>query len=248
MNYAWADTVNEASLSVNVTAWHAIMSASPIVQLTLITLVTMSVVCWAIIFLKKKQFDAAEDANEPFFDVFWRAPSLDDINRSVGDHAQSPAASVFKTGYQELQKMAGSKLARSKDDGDESSAPLLSGIDNLDRALRKAIDLEIANFESRLSILATTGSTGPFIGLFGTVWGIMGAFQKIGATKMASLAVVAPGISEALIATAVGLAAAIPATVGYNHYISKLRKQEMDLNNFAADFLNVAKRNFFKDR
>ena len=100
--------------------------------------------------------------------------------------------------------------------------------------------------ESRLSLLATTGSTGPFIGLFGTVWGIMGAFQKIGATKVASLAVVAPGISEALIATSVGLAAAIPATVAYNHYVSRIRKMEIELNSFAADFLNIAKRNFFQ--
>ncbi|MEK6555056.1 MAG: MotA/TolQ/ExbB proton channel family protein, partial [Bdellovibrionota bacterium] len=93
----------------------------------------------------------------------------------------------------------------------------------------------------------TTGSTGPFIGLFGTVWGIMGAFHKIGATNMANLAVVAPGISEALVATAVGLAAAIPATVAYNHFLTKIKKEELDLNNFAADFLNITKRNFFKD-
>lgn len=243
MNFAWADAANKTAVTVNIGAWESILSASPIVQLTLIILVTMSVVSWAIIFLKKKQFDLAEDANEPFMDIFWRAPSLDDIYRAVDDHGQSPAANVFRTGYQELQKIAGSNLAQ-KDEADRPT-PMLSGLDNLERSLRKAIDLEIANFEGRLSILATTGSTGPFIGLFGTVWGIMGAFQKIGATKMASLAVVAPGISEALIATAIGLVAAIPATAGYNHYVGKLRKQELELNNFAADFLNIAKRNFF---
>jgi biopolymer transport protein TolQ len=102
--------------------------------------------------------------------------------------------------------------------------------------------------EERLNILATTGSTGPFIGLFGTVWGIMGAFQKIGITGMASLAVVAPGISEALIATAIGLAAAIPATVAYNYFLTKIKEHEVELSNFSADFLNIAKRNFFKGK
>ncbi|MGE3760612.1 MAG: MotA/TolQ/ExbB proton channel family protein, partial [Pseudobdellovibrionaceae bacterium] len=111
---------------------------------------------------------------------------------------------------------------------------------------RKSVDYELAVMESKLPILATTGSTGPFIGLFGTVWGIMGSFHKIGATGNASLAVVAPGISEALIATAIGLAAAIPAVMLYNHFVATIRKEELELNNFATDFLNIAKRNFFK--
>lgn len=102
--------------------------------------------------------------------------------------------------------------------------------------------------EARLSLLATTGSTGPFIGLFGTVWGIMGSFHKIGSTGMANLAVVAPGISEALIATAIGLAAAIPATVAYNHFVTRIRREEIDLSSFSADFINIAKRNFFKEK
>jgi len=103
----------------------------------------------------------------------------------------------------------------------------------------------MANMESKLTVLATTGSTGPFVGLFGTVWGIMSSFHKIGTTGNASLAVVAPGISEALVATAIGLAAAIPAVVLYNHFISTIRKEEIELNNFSADFLNIVKRNFF---
>lgn len=123
---------------------------------------------------------------------------------------------------------------------------MLSGIDNLQRALRKAIGIEIAKLEARLTFLATVGSVGPFVGLFGTVWGIMSSFQRIGATGMASLAVVAPGIAEALIATGVGLAAAIPASIAYNLFVTRIKKQELELNNFAADFLNLAKRNFFR--
>jgi biopolymer transport protein TolQ len=229
---------------VNTGAWHAISSANIIVQITLLALAAMSVVSWAIIISKKKQFQAARAADLPFEEAFWKAGSLDDIFESLKDHEDSGMARVFRAGYMELRKIADSNLAHSKSDG---QAPLLSGLDNLERALKKTIDSEVAHLESRLAFLATTGSTGPFIGLFGTVWGIMSAFQKIGATGMASLAVVAPGISEALIATAIGLFAAIPATVGYNIFVSQIKKQELSLNNFASDFLNIAKRNFFKD-
>ncbi len=106
---------------------------------------------------------------------------------------------------------------------------------------------ERPELDKRLGFLATVGSNAPYIGLFGTVWGIMSAFQKIGASGSASLAVVAPGISEALIATAIGLAAAIPAVIAYNHFISRLKKAELEIEGFATDFLNISKRNFFKD-
>ena len=244
MSQAFAAAKEGVSVGVNMNAWDAIWSASPIVQITLLILVGMSVACWAVIFAKRKQLDGLATANAPFSDLFWKASSLDDIFDSLKDHPQSNLARLFKAGYLELRKIADSNLVSGRKDSE--ATPLLTGIDNLDRALRKATDEELAQMESRLSLLATTGSTGPFIGLFGTVWGIMGAFQKIGATKVASLAVVAPGISEALIATSVGLAAAIPATVAYNHYVSRIRKMEIELNSFAAHFLNIAKRNFFQ--
>lgn len=177
-------------------------------------------------------------------EFFWKANSLDEIFDAVKDYPHSGLARVFKSGYLELRKLADSNLVAKRSEGE--SSPLLSGIDNLERALRKSSDEEIASMELRLSWLATTGSTAPFIGLFGTVWGIMGAFQKIGATKVASLAVVAPGISEALIATAVGLAAAIPATIAYNHFLTEIRRLDLEISSFAADFLNIAKRNFFQ--
>lgn len=239
---------DKLSVTVNTGAWHAISTASPVVQLTLVGLLLMSVVSWAIIFSKRKQFLHLHSANTPFLEMFWKASSLDHIFDALSKYPDSSMAKVFKAGYLELRKMADSVLADANSKENDGDRPMLSGIDNLERALRKAIDIEVATAESRLSFLATTGSTGPFIGLFGTVWGIMGSFQKIGATGMASLAVVAPGISEALIATAVGLAAAIPATVAFNHFTTLLRKEELALNNFASDFLNIAKRNFFKDR
>ncbi|MBX7231428.1 MAG: protein TolQ [Bdellovibrionales bacterium] len=242
MNFAWAQT-NSSVSSINLGAWHAIISANLVVQIVLLALVCLSVVCWAIIFAKRKQLSAMQNANLPFEDAFWKANSMDDIYENLKNHPESGLANVFRAGYLELRKIADSNLA---EPNLETTRPLLNGMDNLQRALNKAIDIEVDLVESRLNWLATTGSTGPFIGLFGTVWGIMSSFQKIGATGSASLAVVAPGLSEALIATAVGLLAAIPATVAYNYFISEIKKYELRLNNFSADFLNIAKRNFFR--
>ncbi len=232
--------------AINTGAWHAITSAGAVVQLTLLILIIMSVLCWAIIFQKKKQFKTVEEADEDFLDVFWKANSLDEVYEDIENYGASPVAQSFKAGFKELQRLADSDLAQKLPETD--ATPKLAGLDNIARALRKSTDLEISAFEHRLTILATTGSTGPFIGLFGTVWGIMGSFQKIGATGMASLAVVAPGIAEALIATGVGLAAAIPAVVAYNHFLTKIKKRELELSNFNSDFLNIVKRNFFKDQ
>lgn len=234
------------NMEVNTGAWHAIVSASPIVQLTLLILVAMSIISWAIIFQKKKIFKAIENNDDEFLDAFWKANSLDEIYEDIEKYHASPVANCFKSGFKELQRLADSDLAEKVPGGE--GAPKLVGLDNISRALRKSADLEIANMEQRLNFLATTGSTGPFIGLFGTVWGIMGSFQKIGATGMASLAVVAPGISEALIATGIGLAAAIPAVAGYNHFLSKIKKRELEITNFNSDFLNIVKRNFFKEQ
>ena len=239
---AWA-APEAISSSPNMGAWHAILSASIIVQLTLGILVMMSIVSWAIMLTKKNQFKTILSSNEPFLDDFWKAASLDDIYENIDRHALSPMSAVFKSGYLELRKIAESNLAKS---GDGNDAISLTGIDNLERALRKTTDNELNKMDSRLTFLATTASSAPFIGLFGTVWGIMGAFQKIGATGSANLAVVAPGISEALIATAVGLATAIPASIAFNHLNNNVKKEEIELNNFSADFLNITKRNFFK--
>lgn len=230
------------SVSVNTSSVDAIFQASPIVQLTLLILIVMSVFCWAIGFTKYQTFRRMKDADELFLNKFWKVNSLDSLYEDIDQYKDSSVARVFKAAYLEMKKIAESPLM-AKADGEK---PILSGIDNLERVLNKSAENEISKLESRLTVLATSGSTGPFIGLFGTVWGIMGSFHKIGQTGSASLAVVAPGISEALIATAIGLATAIPAVVLYNNFISKIRKQEITLNNFNADFLNIVKRNFFQ--
>lgn len=241
--FPFAAQAEQLQVNLNVDVWHAILAASPIVQLTLLLLICLSIFSWAIMIQKRSQFDIVEKANVPFEEKFWKAGSLEDIAATVKDHEDSNMALVFRSGFVELKKIADSNLAAPTD---SAATPMLSGIDNLQRALHKAIDSEVSRLEYRLGFLATVGSIGPFVGLFGTVWGIMSTFQKIGMTGMASLAVVAPGLSEALIATAVGLIAAIPATVGYNLFVTRVKRQELALNNFAADFLNIAKRNFFR--
>lgn len=242
ISQAWA-TNDSVQVASNLNAWHAIENASPIVMLTLLVLVGMSVLSWAIMVQKRKQFTAAEQGNIPFEETFWKASSLEQAFEHLSEFPDSNMASVFRLGYMELRKIAESGLATINA---KSEAPSLQGLDNLQRTLRKATDIELSRLEARLGFLATVGSVGPFVGLFGTVWGIMGTFQHIGNTGSASLAVVAPGLAESLITTGIGLAAAIPASIAYNLFVTRIKKQELDLNNFASDFLNLAKRNFFR--
>lgn len=229
-------------VAVNMSAMDALTDASPVVQLTLLILIGLSVFCWAIAYTKYRQLKQLRESNEQFTNKFWKVSSFDTLYGDIDDYPSSSMARIFKSAYLEMKKLADSPLVTKNND----DKPQLSGLDNLERSIRKATENEIAKLESRLTVLATTGSTGPFIGLFGTVWGIMGSFHKIGATGNASLAVVAPGISEALIATAIGLAAAIPAVVLYNNFVAQVRREEIELNNFGADFLNIVKRNFFR--
>lgn len=242
-----APNVSE-KMTVNLNAWDAILTASPIVQATLFLLVLMSVSSWAIILSKRRYYTKVQAEDKKFIDAFWKSDSLEDIHKSLSHYRYSAAARVFLAGYSELQKVASRAMKENKEtDVEDEETPSLHGADNIERSLQRTIEDEIVQLESRLNVLATTGSTGPFIGLFGTVWGIMGSFQKIGAMKSASLAVVAPGISEALVATAIGLAAAIPAVIGYNHFVTRLRRIETRLNHFSSDYLNVVKRTFFKE-
>jgi len=237
-----ASTSQQTALKVGLKldAWDLVLQSGGIVKLVLLILLVFSVFSWAIILSKKVQLTKTSIMNSKFTEHFWQAGSLDAIFEDLGKYSGSSIAHVFKAGYTELQKIAEGKMTA-------SGNLAMSGIENIERALRKASDSEIARIEGRTSFLATVGSTAPFIGLFGTVWGIMNAFQNIGNSGSASLAVVAPGISEALITTAVGLAAAIPAVMAYNYFVGKFKKQDLEINNFNSDFLNIVKRNFFKD-
>ncbi|MES2802234.1 MAG: protein TolQ [Bdellovibrionota bacterium] len=242
---AMAQTQASTNVAVKMGALESIMHASLIVQVVIMILISLSIMCWGIAWNKYQDLKQVQAANKTFDTMFWKSTSLDELNEKIDAYKGSSHARVFKAAYIEMKKIAESPMLN-KNLNSETEPPLLSGLDNLERSMRKAIENEVTALESRLIVLASTGSTGPFIGLFGTVWGIMSSFQMIGQTGSASLAAVAPGISEALVTTAIGLAAAIPAVMMYNHFIAEIKREESYLNNFSSDFLNIVKRNFFR--
>ena len=233
---------NSTQASSDVNFLEAVLSASLIVQITFLILIIMSVVSWAIIFQKYSFFKQAQSANTHLEDVFLQDGSFEEIYTKARSRENSSLSQIFISGYNEMQKILKTNTQNN------SSATSLKGLDNVERALRKASEAELSLLESGLGVLATVGSSGPFIGLFGTVFGIMNSFNKIAVMGSASLNVVAPGIAEALLATGIGLFAAIPASIFYNSYLSQIRKFDLVFNNFTADFLNIAKRNFFQDK
>lgn len=212
-----------------------------VVKLVLFVLVYFSVVSWAIIFFKLLQVHRANSESERFLDFFWKTKRFDAINAQLDRFSNSPLALLFNEGYGELKKL---RVKGANEEEQDTFSTDLGGIDNVSRALRRAVTSEITRLEKYLTFLATTGSTAPFIGLFGTVWGIMTAFKGIGESGSASLAVVAPGIAEALIATAIGLVAAIPAVMGYNHFQHKIRVLIAEMDSFSTEFLNIVQRTF----
>ena len=214
-----------------------------IVKLVLFVLIYFSVVSWAIIFYKFIQVQKANKESERFLAFFWQTKRFDAVSAQIDRFANSPLSILFTEGYNELKKLG--ERVEEKNDPNVISTDL-GGVDNIARALRRATTSEITRLEKYLTFLATTGSTAPFIGLFGTVWGIMTAFKGIGETGSASLAVVAPGIAEALVATAIGLVAAIPAVMGYNHFQNKIKMLIAEMDNFSTEFLNIVQRSFAK--
>lgn len=234
----------EASQAVSLNAIDIMLSASGVVQLVLILLICFSILTWAIIFFKWRALNRCSVSSESFLEIFWSGKSMDGIYTEAKRHHQAAVARVYQAGYLELQRLMDKERQKA---GNSDTAWVVtphSSMENLERALARTCRNENMRFEHSLPFLATTGSTAPFIGLFGTVWGIMNAFQNIGAQGGASLATVAPGIAEALIATAVGLVCAIPAVMGYNYYIHRVRALRSQMENFASDFLNIVKRNF----
>jgi biopolymer transport protein TolQ len=204
-----------------------------IVICVLILLAGMSVVCWAIIISKWLRLRTATRQSARFLDLFWASKRLDAVYEKCGSFRGSPVAEVFRAGYQELAKIT----AAGGESGKRADAT-----DNLSRTLRRASAVESTNLERYVTFLGTTGSTGPFIGLFGTVVGILAAFNKLGQGGAATIDVVGPDIGFALISTAVGLAAAIPAVVAFNYFNSGIRVLNTEMDNFSADFLNIVKR------
>ena len=220
-----------------------VLGAGFIVQFILLMLLFFSIVSWAIIFMKYLMLRKIRKENTSFLEIYMKSNKLSEIFTASKKFVNSTVAEVFRSGYSEQVNV--SKFMKELPANVEGTAPLtmeLKGIDNVERALNRTGNAEVSKLESALSFLATTGSVCPFIGLFGTVWGIMDTFRGIGAKGSATLAVVAPGISEALVATAAGLAAAIPAVVFYNYFQNNIKNIAMEMDRFSSELLNILER------
>jgi biopolymer transport protein TolQ len=227
-----------------------VLHSGPMVRFVLILLLFFSITSWAIIFTKYRFMRKARKESIYFLDLFWNRTSISEALEVSRRLRYSPVARVFRVACVEFNKVRKTQQPAADGKAAQGAMPNLDtvALENIKRALRRAVNTELTGLNKTLPFLATTGNTTPFIGLFGTVWGIMNAFRGIGLKGSASLAVVAPGISEALIATAAGLAAAIPAVVAYNYFTDKVQVLESSMNSFSADFLNLVERRLASQR
>jgi biopolymer transport protein TolQ len=211
----------------------------------LLILLLFSAVSWAIILTKVWQYRRAERNSSMFLQVFRKSTKFSEVQAVCSSVTASPLVGIFQSGYAELNL----QLRQKTPDGENRppaavARPTLKSLDAVDRALLRATTVEVSKLERRVPFLATTASITPFIGLFGTVWGIMAAFQNIGMQGSTSLNVVAPGIAEALVATAAGLFAAVPAVYFYNSFTNQVKDFAAEMDDFSLEFLNIAERNF----
>ncbi|BCJ89885.1 Tol-Pal system subunit TolQ [Terrihabitans soli] len=221
----------QASAAIDLSLWGLFLQAHLIVKIVMIGLVLSSVWCWAIIVDKYLLYARTRRNMDRFEKVFWSGQSLEELYRSLAPRPTTSMPALFVAAMREWK--------RSFEGGGRAVASLQMRIE---KVLDVTIQREVERLEGRLLVLATVGSAGPFVGLFGTVWGIMTSFQSIAASKNTSLAVVAPGIAEALFATALGLLAAIPATIFYNKYSAEVAKQASRLEGFADEFSAILSR------
>ncbi len=216
-----------------------IASSGWVARFVLALLLLFSLLSWAIILYKGAALHRAHAQSDTFLDVFRKSSKFSEVNSVCPQLKSSPLVGVFQAGYLELNQQV-----RGGGQAPAGAKPTVRSLDSLSRSLARAAGVEVTRLERRLSFLATTASVSPFIGLFGTVWGIMEAFGDIGRMGSANLVVVAPGISEALITTAMGLLAAIPAAVFFNFFNSRVKVLSSMLDDFALEFLNIVERNF----
>jgi biopolymer transport protein TolQ len=215
------------------------LEASLLVKLVMLTLLGLSIMSWAVIIQRRKLLNAAKTKSARFEDTFWSGVDLNRLYKELVARGESIAGleCLFVAGFKEYSRL-------SKSSGKQPDAVM----DGTSRAMRVSLSREIEKLENNLPLLATIGSTSPYIGLFGTVWGIMNSFIAIGTVQNATLAMVAPGIAEALIATAMGLFAAIPAVIAYNRFSTQVEKLEMAYVNFMEEFSNILHRQAYSEK
>jgi biopolymer transport protein TolQ len=231
-----------ASASGSLDILPLILNASGVVLGVLFLLLSLSVVSWWIIGYKALFFQRAVRDSVDFIEAFWNTKRYDQLMQDSSKFERSPIAQMFRAGFVELSKVL--KQHQSEQEGGKPDAE--AELENIERALRRSYTREMTILESLIPFLATTGSAAPFVGLFGTVWGIMNSFRSIGAKGAANLSTVAPGIAEALIATAIGLVAAIPAVMAFNFFTRKIKVLSAEMEGFSNDFLNIVKRHFLR--
>jgi biopolymer transport protein TolQ len=228
---------------------HLIANATWTAKSVLLILLLFSAVSWGIILYKAWQYGRADRNTETFLQVFRKSTKFSEVQSICASVTASPLVGIFQAGYAELNMQLRRDPASKLPDGEPRPSgaaprPTLKSLDGVDRALLRATTVEVAKLEKRVPFLATTASITPFIGLFGTVWGIMVAFSRIGAEGSTSLSVVAPGIAEALVTTAAGLFAAVPALYFYNDFTNRVKEFASKMDDFALEFLNISERNF----
>ncbi|MDX9963793.1 protein TolQ [Desulfobacter postgatei] len=221
---------------------YMITNAGPVVKFIMLLLLFFSIISWAIIFIKFRYVRKSFKDSADFTEVFWQCRTLADAFSKAKMLRSSPLGRIFIAAYMEASRTENKENLASK----KNSGSTFQTMGSVKRTLNRAINVENRRLTQLISFLATAGNTAPFIGLFGTVWGIMSTFQGIGLSGSASLAVVAPGISEALVATAAGLAVAIPAVMAYNYFNDRTRVLNSELQSFSSDLLNIIERDVLK--
>ena len=224
--------------------WSLVTNSGPIAQAVLVVLLIFSIVSWTIILKKVRFYREVKEQSQEFFGLFRKTASLSQLYGDCQRYPKSPLAGIFKSGYAELNHQIKTLNPSGSTPEIPGSKGTLKNFNGLQRTLQKSAQTEMTTLEDSLSWLATTGSVTPFIGLFGTVIGIINAFQGLGEGSLTTIQAVAPGISEALVATAGGLFAAIPAVIAYNHFITQLKVLGVEMDDFSVDFLNTIERSF----
>ncbi len=224
--------------------FYMLSDAGPVVKFIMLLLLFFSITSWAIIFIKFRYVRKAFKESADFTDIFWQCRNLADAFSKAKALRSSPVARIFITAYMEMARSDSKEPQKKQLRRTEKS--YLQAIGSVKRTVNRSIGVEVRRLVQLVPFLATAGNTAPFIGLFGTVWGIMNTFQGIGLSGSASLAVVAPGISEALIATAAGLAVAIPSVIAYNYFTDRIRVMDSELQSFSSDLLNIMERDIQK--
>lgn len=219
--------------------WRLILEASIVAKLVLLVLFYFSIMTWILIIQKWRLLNKTNADTHGFLMAFRNSARFSEIKSVCKEYPFSPQVGLFEAGYSELKFQLREQATSS-----ESGSQKVRSLDSINRVLQRASFVEVAKLEKNLNQLATTAAVAPFVGLLGTVWGIIEAFADIGQQKSASLAVVAPGIAEALIATAFGLFAAIPAVMAYNYFVNRVRGTAAEMEDFSLEFLGIVEKNF----